>query len=158
MAWRLLRNRLPTRDNLVRRHIIASDAQLCVTGCGGVETAHHMFLSCPIFAPLWHLIRSWIGTFAADPFLLQDHFVQFVYSIGGTRACRSFLQLLWLYSIWVVWHERNNRIFKAKESTVLQLFEKVKVHSLLWMKTNNANIGLNSHMWWSSPLTCLGIG
>jgi hypothetical protein len=68
LAWRLLRNRLPTWDNLVRRHIITPDSQLCVTGCGGVETTHHMFLSCPIFASLWHLIRGWVGVSVADLF------------------------------------------------------------------------------------------
>ncbi|KAK2372183.1 hypothetical protein QL285_073347 [Trifolium repens] len=68
MAWRLLRNRLPTKDNLVRRHIIPPDASLCVTGCGGVETAQHLFLSYPVFAPLWGLIRFWIDISSADPF------------------------------------------------------------------------------------------
>ncbi|GAU43501.1 hypothetical protein TSUD_92120 [Trifolium subterraneum] len=38
-AWRLLRNRLPTKDNLVRRHIIPQGAHLCVAGCGVPETA-----------------------------------------------------------------------------------------------------------------------
>jgi hypothetical protein len=60
-----------------RRHIIHPDAGLCVTGCGGVETAHHLFLSCPVFAPLWNLIRSWVGTYSAGPSLLHDHFLQF---------------------------------------------------------------------------------
>ncbi|GAU39054.1 hypothetical protein TSUD_396590 [Trifolium subterraneum] len=60
-AWRLLRNRLPTKDNLVRRHIISQGAHLCVDGCGAPETAKHLFLSCPVFAPLWGLVRNWIG-------------------------------------------------------------------------------------------------
>ncbi|GAU37503.1 hypothetical protein TSUD_275550 [Trifolium subterraneum] len=33
-AWGLLRNRLPTKDNLVRRHIISQGAHLCMAGCG----------------------------------------------------------------------------------------------------------------------------
>jgi hypothetical protein len=49
LVWRLLRNRLPTRDNLAQHHIIAPESQLCATGCGGVETAHHLFLFCPVF-------------------------------------------------------------------------------------------------------------
>ncbi|GAU22999.1 hypothetical protein TSUD_98280 [Trifolium subterraneum] len=61
LAWRLLRNRLPTKDNLVRRHIITPDAHFCVTGCGEVETAQHLFLSCPIFAPMWSSLRAWVG-------------------------------------------------------------------------------------------------
>jgi hypothetical protein len=104
MVWRLLRNKLPTKDNLVRRHIIPPDANMCVTGCGSVETAHHLFLSCPVFAPLWSLVRSWIGTSSADPLMLHDHFLQFTYSASGSRARRSFMQLLWLCCIWVIWH------------------------------------------------------
>jgi hypothetical protein len=106
---------------------------------------------------LWCLVGDWVGTVSADPFHIQDHFVQFVHSTGGSRARRSFMQLLWLCCTWVVWQERNNRIFKAKESAVLQLLEKIKVHSLWWMKAHNANICINSHMWWSSPLVCLSI-
>ncbi|GAU33263.1 hypothetical protein TSUD_279370 [Trifolium subterraneum] len=70
-----------------------------------------------------------------------------------SHLCGACLEL----SIWVVWHERNNRIFKAKESTVHQMLEKVKVHSLWWMKAYNTHLSLNSHMWWSSPFVCLGI-
>jgi hypothetical protein len=132
---------------LARRHIIAPSAHFCVTGYGGVETAQHVFLFCPVFASLWGLIRSRVGISSPDPLSIQDHFVQFSYSAGGSRARHSFLQLLWLCSIWVVWHEHNNRIFKAKESTVLQMLEKVKVNSLWWMKTCNMNIDLNSHTW-----------
>jgi hypothetical protein len=36
--------------------------------------------------------------------------------------------------------------------------EKLKVHSLWWVKAYNVNIGLNSHMWWSNPLICMSIG
>jgi hypothetical protein len=62
LAWRLLCSRLPTRDN-----IIAPNAHFCVTDCGSVETAQHVFLSCPVFPLLWGLIRSWVVIFSADP-------------------------------------------------------------------------------------------
>ncbi|GAU44068.1 hypothetical protein TSUD_368800 [Trifolium subterraneum] len=63
LPWWLIRNRLPTKDNLVRRHIITPDSQLCVTGCGEVETAQHLFLCCSIFAPLWSLFRAWVWVY-----------------------------------------------------------------------------------------------
>jgi len=37
-ALRLLRNRLPTRDNLARRRVIHEDHMLCPAGCGFNET------------------------------------------------------------------------------------------------------------------------
>jgi hypothetical protein len=39
LAWRLLRNRLPTRDNLVRHHIIAQNAHFCMTLWGSGNSA-----------------------------------------------------------------------------------------------------------------------
>jgi hypothetical protein len=83
LAWRLRRNRLPTEDNLVRRHIITHDYRFCVTGCGGAETTQHLFLSCPVLALLWSLIRILVGISSADSFFIQDHFVQFIHYAGG---------------------------------------------------------------------------
>jgi hypothetical protein len=46
----------------------------------------------------------------------------------------------------------------AKESTGPQMLENVKVHSLWWMEAYNINLGLSSHMWWVSPMVCMGNG
>ena len=48
-AWRLLRNRLSTKDNLFCRGIIPKNSQVCITGCGNVESTSHMFLGCEFF-------------------------------------------------------------------------------------------------------------
>jgi len=91
LAWRLLRNRLPTKTNLVARGMIGTDAQLCVSGCGEVETAHHLFVSCPIFRELWSLVRAWIGVCGADLPYVPDHFHQFTLLAGGATFRRSFM-------------------------------------------------------------------
>jgi len=80
----------------VARGIISHDNQLCVTGCLGIETAHHLFLSCPCFDYMWGLVRAWLGFSLADLYHLQDYVIQFVYSSGGPRVLRSFMQLVWL--------------------------------------------------------------
>ncbi|GAU40603.1 hypothetical protein TSUD_28090 [Trifolium subterraneum] len=94
LAWRLLRDRLPTKSNLAIRGIITPEAQSCVTGCGEMETAHHLFISCSIFGSLWSSVRSWIGLSSVDPHDLTDHFLQFTYSSGSLSVRRSFLQLI----------------------------------------------------------------
>ncbi len=57
-AWRLLRDRLPTRQNLAIRGILPMDARLCLAGCGQVEDVNHLFLSCPSYGALWPLVRD----------------------------------------------------------------------------------------------------
>jgi len=57
----LLRDRLPTTDNLIKRHILHPNAQLCVGECGTLEDAKHLFLSCDFFGKLWYGISHWFG-------------------------------------------------------------------------------------------------
>jgi len=51
----------------------------------------------------------------------------------------------------------HNRLFNNIETSILQLLEKVKFHSLWWLKAKNTTFVYGSQRWWSDPLHCLGI-
>jgi hypothetical protein len=157
VAWRLLKDRLPTKINLRRRGIAQVLDNQCVSGCGQAESTSHLFLHCPVFGSLWQHIRSWIGVSGVDAENIRDHFHQFIHYSGHSRARRSFLQLLWLLCIWLVWNERNNRLFNNTESSIEKLVDKVKFHSLWWLKANKTTFVYGTHSWWSDPLGCLGV-
>jgi len=60
-AWRLLRDRLPTKINLVRRGLINAETVGYVAGCGGDETTSLLFFS---LCQLWlfmvaHQVVDW---------------------------------------------------------------------------------------------------
>jgi hypothetical protein len=40
-TWCLLNNRLPNKDNLIRREILHRDSALCFGACGKEETLSH---------------------------------------------------------------------------------------------------------------------
>ncbi|PNX59276.1 hypothetical protein L195_g051335, partial [Trifolium pratense] len=134
-----------------------STAISCVSGCGGAESAHHLFLSCNIFGSLWALVRSWIGVPMVDYTTLGDHFVQFTSSAGGSRARRCFMQLIWLASVWIICTKRNHRLYGGSTSTSLQLLDKIKLFSYRWLKTTSVTLVSNYHSRWSDPLLCLGL-
>jgi len=113
-----------------------------VAGCGLGESTHHLFLHCEIFGSLWQYIRDWIGISGVDPFTLQR---------------RSIMQMLWLLCVWIVWNERNNRIFKNTQTNIIDLMEKVKYHLFWWLKANNVKFVYGTIRWWSDPLLSLGI-
>ena len=48
-AWWLLQDRIPTRSNLVSRHVIQPIDNLCVGGYGDMETSDHLFIGCNLF-------------------------------------------------------------------------------------------------------------
>jgi len=89
---------------------------------------------------------------------ISDHFLQFTYLTGGGKARRSFMQLIWLLCAWVVWNERNRRLFNNVITLVPRLLDNVKLMSLGWLKAKRANFVFGTQQWWSSPLVCLGIG
>ena len=127
---------LPTKANLMTRGIIDPDAQLCVAGCGEVETTQHLLVSCPIFSGLWHLVHAWVGVSGVDPVDVSAHFLQFSNLIGGASTRRSFKQLLWLLCVWVLCTERNNKQFNNTEISIHQCFEKFQIHYYVcgWIK------------------------
>jgi len=57
-----------------------------------------------------------------------------------------------------VGYKKKNRLFKQKENFIAHLLDKVKYHSLWWMKAKKVVFMFGDHMWWSNPLSCLGIG
>jgi hypothetical protein len=113
-AWRLLRNRWPAKDNLRRREIISLDSQLCVTRCRQLESADHYIIHCPIFGSLWQYVKNWLGVYSVDPQNVTDHCQRFRFSTGGYFPRRSFLHMIWLCCIWVIWNEQNQRLFSNK--------------------------------------------
>jgi len=157
-AWSLLRDRLPMKANLTARGILQSDATLCVAGCGMNEIAEHLFLSCTSFASLWEQLRLWIGFVEVDSNNVSNHFVQFTCLTGFGKAKRSFLHLIWLLCTWMMWNERNNRLFNNFVTEVPRLLDKIKLLSLAWLKAKKVTFVFGTQRWWSSHLACLGIG
>jgi len=90
MVWRLLSNRLPTKQNLVKRGIFLLTDGTCVTGCDDIESATHLFLHCNTFSVLWTLVRSWLGIFSVPSGEFRHHFTQFTKMAGMPRSSHLF--------------------------------------------------------------------
>ena len=157
-VWWMFKERLPIKSNLAICGIIPSEVRMCVHGCGHVEDTTHLFLSCPTFGAIWSLVRAWLGFDGADSQVISDHLLQFIHYASGLKSRRSLFHLIWLLCVWVLWNEQNNRLFKDQQCSIPHLLEKVKSYSLWWLKASKATFVFGTHLWWLSPLMCLGIG
>jgi hypothetical protein len=156
-VWRLLRNRLPTRGNLLRRNIVQANNSMCVIGCEVVETTRHLFLSCGNYCILWSLISEWLGLYLVHHNDLQQHYHQFCHMAGLPRSTHAYFTVIWYASVWVIWKDRNKRIFQNEASHSLALLEKIKRISFLWMKARNISFNYCFYDWWKYPLLCMGV-
>jgi len=111
MVWRLLCNRLPTKQNLVQRGILLPTDGMCVAGCDDMESATHLFLHCTTFSDLWSNVLSWLGNYSVPPGELRHHFIQFTKMAGLPRSSHLFFTVIWFATVWVIWKERNNCVF-----------------------------------------------
>ncbi|AES87507.1 hypothetical protein MTR_4g028380 [Medicago truncatula] len=93
------------RNKFWRIEVFYPEACLCVFDCGQVEEARHLVISCNILGSMWPLLGSWFGFEGANYQDISDHFSQFIFSTGGLKSRRSFLHLVWLLSVRILWNE-----------------------------------------------------
>jgi len=99
--------------------IIQDAARGCASGCNFNESVDHLFLHCHVFGQVWYLVCHWLGVHSVNPISISDHYLQFRTCSGFARSKCSFMHLMWFGSIWVIWKERNARLFRAKEATCI---------------------------------------
>jgi len=87
-----------------------------VGGCGLQETATHLFLNYDTFRNLWVVVLHLLNIHFVAPEVLRAHLLQFGHLTGLPRFTYSFLKLIWLACVSVIWKERNKRVFNQKAS------------------------------------------
>ena len=91
LAWRLFRNRIPTKDNLVHRGVLPSTDMSCVFGCGSSESAVHLFIHCSFSGTLWALVSNWLSISFVHPSELRHHFIlNYISRLFGLLQFGSF--------------------------------------------------------------------
>lgn len=58
--WRLWKNRIPTRDDLMKRGILVVSQMLCPFDCEVEESVTHIFFECPIASRICCEILGWL--------------------------------------------------------------------------------------------------
>ncbi|GAU21373.1 hypothetical protein TSUD_189600 [Trifolium subterraneum] len=61
-SWKLLQDRIPSRQNLLRRRVIATPESAICALCGlSGESSVHLFISCPVVSSAWYSVSYWLG-------------------------------------------------------------------------------------------------
>jgi len=155
--FKFLNFKLVFKINLARRRVIQTTDTACTAGCGELETASHLFLGCDTYNSLWLLVLHWLSISSVLHGELRHHFVQFTHMVGLPRFSYLYLRLIWFAFVWMIWKERNNRVFNNVALNPSVLLEKVKLNSFLWLKSKHVTFSYSYHDWWKHPLLCMGV-
>ncbi|XP_057811872.1 uncharacterized protein LOC131026121 [Salvia miltiorrhiza] len=138
-AWRCLRNRLATCDNLLRRNIqLGIEERWCNACVSCEETAEHLFLHCPKAEAVGDQIQQWLNIKTAKPRGILQHFISFISERKGKKG-RRLLLALWVGTIGMLWKSINESRFQSKISKSFEMFK-----NTLWSWSLNAQPSLHS--------------
>ncbi|KAM0043338.1 putative reverse transcriptase zinc-binding domain-containing protein [Helianthus debilis subsp. tardiflorus] len=111
VAWRAEKDRLPTREALIRRQIDIADAT-CVL-CGEyAESSERLFVACHFTQIVWQNVATWCKIPPIVAFERKDLLDLHDFS-PGSRKRKKTLQAIIQIVIWCIWKTRNEVIFNS---------------------------------------------
>ncbi|RZC11532.1 LINE-1 reverse transcriptase-like [Glycine soja] len=153
LAWRLLWDRLPTKDNLIRRHV-TNENDLCPFCQNKAESATHLFFLCHKVVPLWWEFNSWVKeprVFHCRP---MDNFLQHS-PMAGLKDTNTRWKIWWIAATTSIWKLRNDIIFNNHPFVISNLVDNTIFLSWSWMRGWEKDFNVPFHQWRSYLLWLL---
>ncbi|CAA7021156.1 unnamed protein product [Microthlaspi erraticum] len=114
ITWLAVQNRLPTKDRL--RNWGLNVPAACVLCISGTETHDHLFFDCEFSRDIWRDLASRI--WQNPPLDLSSVITWILQPRPSPHASASvIIKLLFQAAVYLIWKERNSRIFKNISST-----------------------------------------
>ena len=147
-AWRLLRDRLPTKSNLRDRQVQILD--MTCPFCRRVEEdASHLFIHCSKIQPLWWDSMSWINLKGALPLSIKHLFMQYSFLQDASSRNRRW-QYWWLAITWSTWQLRNKILFSGATFDGIKLVEDATFLMWTWLHNLEKDFTLHFNQWSSN--------
>lgn len=132
--WLLFQNKLWCNDRLQRRGWTNGYfCQLCIKN---LETSLHLFWHCDAAKRIWNTVAQWCGceSFAEDVWRSSSSHSEIVTCIiSKARApLRKAVQSLAMITLWRIWRERNECVFRNKVASVPDIIDTVQRDLQLW--------------------------
>ncbi|XP_057770688.1 uncharacterized protein LOC130990474 [Salvia miltiorrhiza] len=134
-AWKVLKGRLPTVDNLRRRQVVLQPAACCVLCNSSEESIDHLFFSCHKSDEIWKSIFLWIDKQSVCHTKAKNHLNAFINL--GNKDDLSFLLQVWIGTVWCIWKWRNDCIFNQGNWNKERVVSEIKAKIWSWLLAFN---------------------
>ena len=127
---------------------------MCVLCDSDEETATHLFTGCVYMAEIWSRIEAWCRLSPTLIFQVSD-----LLKTPDLQNCsklnRYILRGIIITTIWAVWSERNDRIFKDKRHRAVNIVATIKSTSYFWIRNRSRFKNIDRNVWCICPLNLL---
>lgn len=153
-VWRSFLDRIPSTENLLRRHVLASVEDATCKQCSArLETCSHILVSCPFAMDVWRCVFQWLGFDIVLPDGVRAHFLQFLF--GGSAGQNQILCTIWVAGVWTIWLQRNEGVFRNGVRSVSAAMELIRLRAWQWITVKKKGFVYSWFEWMSNPLMCI---
>ncbi|KAL8459447.1 hypothetical protein ACS0TY_036799 [Phlomoides rotata] len=147
IVWKVLRQRMPTREDLRRRGIIQGNGDTTCVLCGEEEeNLNHLFFECKFANNIWWNIYHWTGISTAPQRNPIEHFLQHSATLGSNDVCLG--STIWIGTIWYIWKCRNERVFEGTVPSLGKITDEIKARTWSWIVAKRKGASLIPYVQW----------
>ncbi|XP_058745976.1 uncharacterized protein LOC131618836 [Vicia villosa] len=131
-GWRLIHDRLATKDHLFKKGILEIAEINCAFCSVEEECLAHLLGGCLVVKPIWLKVFDWLGSIT--DFSLVDFITfPFISDKVHSPAKRKIIGAIWLATCWHIWLIRNAIIFKDGNFSFLDCMSEIMHSSWNWL-------------------------
>ncbi|GLT67323.1 hypothetical protein SLA2020_396400 [Shorea laevis] len=151
LAWKILQNRIPTGDNLIKRGITRTRNDFACVFCSHKpESATQLFFTCDTSWKVWQACYAWWGIQSALKNEGWGHLQQHRGMVSNTMLNKSWY-VIWFTVLWSIWLWRNQLMFKEGPVSFETTINQIKLRSFTWLKAK-CNEELSKELWFNNPV------
>ncbi|XP_022014266.1 uncharacterized protein LOC110913752 [Helianthus annuus] len=141
-AWRALKGRIPTATQLRQRGVpIPSDrCRLCDQE---EEMPNHALVKCREANGVWEQIGCWVKAETITQQETLGEMFDALEDYNWPKKKKKMVHAILLLTTWVIWKNRNEKIFRGKSGEIFKMVEEIKEESFQWMKHKSKLLAVN---------------
>ncbi|XP_022031503.1 uncharacterized protein LOC110932481 [Helianthus annuus] len=144
--WRVVLDRIATRDALQVRHIQLPSTN-CVLCNNTRESADHLLLTCETTQLVWTTIFQWLKIPLPNYILSVVQLLEIIHSQACSKNKKKAAYAVVAATCWCIWLMRNDVIFKVKPFSMSKLIGDIKATSHSWIKHRAGLSEINWEKW-----------
>ncbi|XP_022024154.1 uncharacterized protein LOC110924459 [Helianthus annuus] len=124
-VWRAIDNKIPSAVALRDRGINLQEVTCKICGAGD-ESAEHILLRCNLAARVWEAVKDWTKTQSVNINGSIGELLQSILEGQRSRHRRKMLHAIAIQSMWILWKNRNEKVFTGKLRSAQMIIGDIK--------------------------------
>lgn len=151
--WRVMMDRLPTRDNLIKLKVDL-DSALCPVCGSDNESIQHMLFKCPIASEVWRFIERW-WSFSIPGNRSLESMINGIKAAFNNRLDRKVLEAVFFTTCYILWCFRNKCVFDILPPRKAAILDFIVEKSYCWVLARCKGSVKNPVVWSCNPTSCI---